>query len=125
MKKTARILLCMVLVISLCATLVACGGSDDITGRYVVSSMEMDGTKIEGELLNSALALMGLSTNDMYIQLNADGTGFISALGQTANMEYADGQIWPVDAPDEKVAFEVDGDNLILTVEGYTMIFTK
>ena len=125
MKKTAKILLCLVLVISLSATLIACGGSDDISGRYSISAMEMNGTKVEGELLETTLSMLGLSGSDMFVELNADGTGTMSILGQTQALEYADGQIWPTNNAAAKVPFEVDGNDLTIAVEGYTMTFSK
>ena len=127
MKKTMKLALCLILVLSTVLCMAACGGDDkdSIAGRYVVYSMDTEGMTIKGETLTAALSAMGMSADDMYIQLNADGTGEMSVFGETAEMAYADGKIWSIDEPEEKVDFTVSGGKLTLEVEGNKMVFTK
>ena len=124
MKKIVRILLCLALIAGM-LSLAACGGSDDVTGRYAISAMDMGGTEIDGAMLDASLTAMGIEREDMYIELKADGTGVMSVMGEVAQMEYKDGKIWPVESPDEKVDFEVDGNELTISIQGMSMTFTK
>lgn len=115
-------IVCLMLVLVMVLSLTACGG---ITGRYTITSMEADGLVYEGELLEGILEMIGMSTDDMYIELNDDGTGTMSVMGEVAEMRYDDNMIWPVESPDEKVPYEVSGDKLTLEIEGYKMVFEK
>ena len=56
---------------------------------------------------------------------NEDGTGVMKMDGETTQMSYADGKIWPTNAPDEKVEFTVKGDTLTLEQSGVKMVFEK
>jgi len=120
MKKSVSIILCLVMVLGLACTLAACGDGS-VAGRYDMVSMEMGGTVIDIDTLEA----MSGSKVEMYIQLNEDGTGVLCSMGETVDMEWADGQMWPVDDPDDKVAFEVDGDTLTMEQEGAKMVFEK
>ncbi len=121
MKKTLRMILATVLVLSLVLCLAACGDKGvDISGKYTLVSMEAEGMTVEGEMLESILGEM-----DMYVKLNRDGTGEMSVMGETAEMEYKNGKIWPVEEPDEKVDFTVEDGKLTLEVEGAKMVFQK
>lgn len=126
MKKTMKLTLCLILVLSTVLCMAACGGDKNgIAGKYVVYSMDSNGMTIKGDTLTAALSAMGMTIDDMYIQLNDDGTGKMSVFGETADMAYADGKIWPVEEPEEKVSFTVSGGKLTLEVEGNKMVFTK
>lgn len=127
MNKTMKLALCLILVLSTVLCMAACGGDkDSIAGKYIVYSMEMSGLTVEGEMLETALAASGMTVEDMYIQLNDDGTGTMTSMeGETSEMAYADGKIWSVDEPEEKVNFSVKGGKLTLEVEGIKMVFTK
>ena len=126
MKKTMKLTLCLILVLSTVLCMAACGGDkNSIAGKYVVYSMDSNGMTIKGDTLTAALSAMGMTIDDMYIQLNDDGTGKMSVFGETADMAYADGKIWPVEEPEEKVSFTVSGGKLTLEVEGNKMVFTK
>lgn len=124
MKNTLKIALCLILVLSTALCLVACG-DDSITGKYTIYSVD-DGTKtIKGDELETILSVIGITTDSMYIELNDDGTAEMSVFGETAEMAYADGKIWPTNNPDEKATFTVDGDKLTIEIEGSTMVFKK
>ena len=119
MKKTVRAALCLSLVAILLVSLVACGGG--VAGHYNLVSMEMGGQKMDIAALQ---ALAGTSV-EMYIELNDDGTGVMCMDGETTEMCYGDGMIWPVNDADDKVPFTVDGDTLTLEQDGMKMVFEK
>ncbi|MBE6980761.1 MAG: hypothetical protein E7437_00380 [Ruminococcaceae bacterium] len=127
MKKTLKLALCLVLVLCTCLCMVACGGDDEgsIAGKYVIYSMDDGSQTIKGDDLNTILSAMGLTNESMYIELNADGTAEMSVFGETAEMAYAAGKIWPVDEPDDKADFSVKDSKLTIEIEDTTMVFTK
>lgn len=118
MKNSVRAALCLSLVVVLLVSLVACGG---FAGRYDLVSMEAGGQTLD----IAALQALAGTTADMYIELNSDGTGVMKMDSEVTDMVYADGKIWPVGAPDEKVPFTVDGDTLPLEQDGVKMVFKK
>lgn len=118
MKKTVKAAFCLSLVAILMVSLVACGG---VAGRYNLVSMEMGETKLDIESLK---AMAGTDV-EMYIELNDDGTGVMNMDGETTQMAYADGKIWPVNEADDKVPFTVNGDTLTLEQDGIKMVFKK
>ena len=119
MKKSVRAVLCLSLVAILLVSLVACGGG--VAGRYELVSMEANGQTLD---IASLKAMAGTDV-DMYIELFEDGTGVMKMDGETTQMSYADGKIWPTNAPDEKVEFTVKGDTLTLEQSGVKMVFEK
>lgn len=124
MKKTLKLALCLILVLSTVLCMAACGGKS-IAGKYIIYSVDDGSQTIKGDDLDTILSAMGITVDSMYIQLNDDGTAEMSVFGETAEMAYEDGKIWPTETPDEKVAFTVEGDKLTLEAEGNTMVFRK
>ena len=122
MKNSVKRGICLVLALVLVLCLTACGG---IAGRYKLTSAESDGMVLEGESLQSVLSMAGMTADDMYIELREDGTGTMSVMGEVAEMCYGNGQIWPVEEPDEKVPFTVSGDKLTIEIDGAKMVFEK
>ena len=122
MKKIARVLLCLVLLVSM-LSLAACGG--EASGRYTIASMEAQGMTIDGALLDASLAAIGCTKEDVYIEFRADGTGTLAAMDEVSEFKYEGTTMWPVEEPDNKVEFEVDGDSVIIEKDGASMTFTK
>ena len=121
--KLGKILVCLVMVLSLMLCIAACGDTEEsggIAGKYKFHSMSYDGETITAK----DLADMG-EEMDMYIRLNGDGTGIMYSEGETEDMAYANGQIWSVDEPDEKVDFTVKGNTLTMEQDGMKMVFKK
>ena len=121
--KLGRILVAVLLVLSLTLCLAACGDKEkgsSIAGKYNFYSMTYDGETMTAD------DLAELGTNvEMYLRLNADGTGIMYSEGESVDMAYANGQIWSVDEPDEKVDFTVKGNTLTMEQEGMVMTFKK
>ena len=124
MKKTLKMILCLSLVLAMALSMVACGDKKEekasIAGHYDLASMTIDGKSFTQDEL---AALMG--DLEIYVELNDDGTGVLSLSGETADMAWKDGQIWPVDEPDEKVPFTVEGKTLTMEIDGQKMVFEK
>ena len=131
--KLVKILVCLAMILSLMLCVAACGedegllggitggsSKNSIAGKYEFYSMSYDGETITAE----DLADMG-EEMDMYIRLNDDGSGIMYSEGDTEDMAYANGQIWPADEPDEKVDFTVKGDTLTMEQDGMVMKFKK
>lgn len=119
MKRTIKAVLCLILVMGIVCSLAACG--NDIVGRYELIEMESNGQKLD----IAALKSLAGSDIDMYLELFEDGTGVLKMDGDTTQMSWADGMIWPTNQGDEKVAFTVDGDVLTLEREGVKLVFKK
>ena len=45
--------------------------------------------------------------------------------GEVIEMGWADGELWPAEDPEDKVAFTVDGDTLTMEQDGMKMVFKK
>ena len=111
-------ILCSALAAIMLLCMTACGNS--MAGRYDFYSMDLDGVEVTAESLEALGG--GL---EMYIELEKDGTGTMASDGEVVEMGWADGQIWPLDDPTDKVAFEVKGDTLTIEYEGVEMVFKK
>ena len=121
--KLGRILVAVLLVLSLTLCLAACGDkekSGGIAGKYNFYSMSYEGETVTAK----DLAALGEEMN-MYIRLNADGTGVMVTEGESEDMAYGNGKIWSVDEPDEKVDFTVKGNTLTMEQDGMVMTFKK
>lgn len=118
--RKVKIALCLVLVLGLVMSLAACGGVD-VSGKYNLVSMESEGETVTMEDLQAVLG----TEIEMYLELKPDGTGVMNMMGETVDMEYADGMIWAVGEEDGKVAFTVEDGKLTMTQDGETLIFQK
>lgn len=127
--KHAKILVALILALSLVLCLAACGkdsnksggaSGDGLAGKYTFHSMSAGGQTVTAE----DLAALGEPV-EIYITLNGDGTGLMYSEGETEDMVYADGQIWPVGDPDDKADFSVKGSTLTISSDGTEMIFKK
>ncbi len=110
MKKAVKVVLCLTMIAVMLLGLAAC--SNNIAGRYELVSVEIEGAKHDASGLG-------------YIELNEDGTGYMSVGGTDFEMRWEDGQIWPVSDPDDKVSFTVKGNTLTLDLMGNTATFKK
>lgn len=114
MKRTAKILLSVLLILSMLACLAACG-SKGPSGTYNLVSMEMDGEKVDADML----AEYGL---EVTITFNSDGTGNIDMMGDKEEFEWKDNKIM---ADGDEISFQLDGNKLTLEEDGETMVFSK
>ena len=119
MKKLIALLLSAVLVLGLCA----CGGasgSEDITGRYDMVSITQDGVTID---VAEYLASLDIEA-EAYLELKANGFAVL-CFGDTLDLVYEDGMIWPEGEPEGKVPFTIDGKTLTMEQNGEKMVFKK
>lgn len=118
MKATKKCLIfALILCLALC--LAACGGS--VSGQYRLTGMESDGVAYTEEQL---AAYLGEDTI-VYLQLNDDGTAVLNIDGDTTDMEYADGQIWPVDDPEDVLNYTLREGRLTLFQDTSMLFFQK
>lgn len=126
MKRTMKMALCLALVLGLLVSMSACAilGGNSNAGTYKLSSMEMMGMTLDVEALKTNFG-MSDEDLDMYVELRGDGTATMKADGEEAEMKWADGEIWPVEEPEEKAAFTIEDGVLTMEIEGVKMMFTK
>ena len=116
MKRTMKIMLSALLIVSLLACLVACGGSGKgPSGKYTLVSMESDGMTIEGDTLKS----LGM---EVTIEFNADGTGTIDFMGESEDFTWKDGKMI---SDGEELPFTFSGDTVTIEQDGAKMVFEK
>ena len=135
MKKILSSIICLLVVASLALCITGCDlisdlgsavGITSIAGTYQMVEMVSEDMTITREDLESMAQLSDMDPDEIcYLILNDDGTGFICLMGEEMDMAYADGEIWPVDAPDEKVPFTVSGNTLTIEQDGAKMVFKK
>ena len=114
MKKTAKILLSVLLILSVLTCLAACG-SKGPSGTYNLVSMELDGEKIDADMLEE----YGM---EITITFNSDGTGNLDMMGEKEEFEWKDNKII---ADGDEISFRLDGNKLTLEEEDGTMVFSK
>lgn len=114
MKRTAKILLSVLLILSILSCLAACG-SKGPSGTYNLVSMEMDGETIDADTLKE----FGM---EVTITFNSDGTGSIDMAGDKEEFEWKGNTIT---ADGEEIEFRLDGSKLTLEQDGETMVFSK
>ena len=110
--------LCSALVAIMLLCMTACGSS--VAGHYDFESMESDGIKITAQSLKDMGAEM-----ELFIELEEDGTGTMANEGEVIEMGWEDGEIWPAEDPEDRVAFTIDGDTLTMEQDGVKMVFKK
>lgn len=115
MKKTMKIMLSALLIVSLLACLVACGGSKGPSGKYTLVSMESDGMTIEGDTLKS----LGM---EVTIEFNDDGTGTVDFMGEAEDFTWKDGKMI---SDGEELPFTFSGDTVTIEQDGAKMVFEK
>ena len=114
MKRTAKILLSVLLILSILSCLAACG-SKGPSGTYNLVSMEMDGEKVDADMLKE----YGV---EITITFNSDGTGNIDMMGEKEEFEWKGNTIT---ADGEEISFTLNGNKLTLEQDGETMVFSK
>ena len=129
MKKTLKMVLCMTLVLGMLLSMAACdlgsiGGKASVAGRYDFVKMEMEGFSMDLETLK-AMGGDELADIEMYLELKEDGTGVLAVMGESTDMQWADGQIWAVGEEDAKVPFTVENGVLTMEQDGMKMTFKK
>ena len=114
MKRTAKILLSVLVILSILACLAACG-SKGPSGTYKLVSMEMDGEELDADMIEE----YGM---EITITFNSDGTGTIDMAGDREEFEWK-GNTITVDG--EESTFKLDGNKLTIEEDGMKMVFSK
>lgn len=115
-------LLAMVMAITVSFVLTGCQGKSD-AGRYDVYSMTENGETRTVDQLKELYEGMGLDFPDMYLQLNADGTGELVLGDDDSNkVEWKPGVII---ANGEEAKYTIDGDKLSMEKDGKKLVFKK
>lgn len=130
MKKSFRIVLCLVLVLGSLLCLSACGSQSNstpvgdssvkqyTTGRYEIQTITWDdGTSASGD----TLSLMGAT----YVELYSDNTAQLCLFGVLADMEYSDSKMWRAGSEFLSYEFSVKDGKVTLTDNGTTYVFIK
>ena len=118
MKNAAKKITAALLVVVMVFALAACSGGNGSKGpevKYTVSSIEADGMKLDP-------AALGMDTSSIYIQFNADGTGELSAMGETESFTWEGNKMT---SQGETVEFQFSGNTVTVEDDGTKMIFTK
>lgn len=115
MKRTMKVLLSALLIVSLIACLAACG-SKGPSGTYTLDSMEAEGMTMDAEALKG----FGMEAT---ITFNSDGTGSIDLMGQSEEFTWKGNTITSEDGEDLK--FDFDGNTITMEEDGAKMVFKK
>lgn len=116
MKKTMKIMLSALLIVSLLACLVACGGgSKGPSGKYTLVSMEAKGMSFDEDTLKT----LGM---EITIEFNDDGTGSLNFMGDSEDFTWKDGKMT---ADGEDVPFDFSGNTVTIEQDGAKMVFKK
>lgn len=114
--------LAMVMTIAVSFVLTGCQGKSD-AGRYDVYSMTENGETRTVDQLKELYEGMGLDFPDMYLQLNADGTGKLVLGDDDSNkVEWKPGVII---ANGEEAKYTIDGDKLSMEKDDKKIVFKK
>lgn len=112
----------MVMAITVSFVLTGCQGKSD-AGRYDIYSMTENGETRTVDQLKELYEGMGLDFPDMYLQLNADGTGELVLGDDDSNkVEWKPGVIT---ANGEEAKYTIDGDKLSMEKDGKKIVFKK
>lgn len=115
MKRTAKILLSVLVILSILASFAACG-SKGPSGTYELVSMEMDGETVDADMLKE----FGVEAT---ITFNSDGTGSVDMMGDKEEFTWKGNTLTADDG--EEISFKLEGDKLTLESDGEKMVFSK
>ncbi len=122
----------MVLVVVFCASILAgCGGGEGSStawsGKYVIASMDENGTVTNLEELESMFELMDMKLEDaMYLEFKSDGKFDMALFGETVSGTYkADGNAATLSAAGETIDASIEGNTITLEQDGTKMVFKK
>ena len=118
MNRTVKFIFCLILVVGMLGMLAAC--SEDISGHYTIVKVSVGDTFYNYEDL---MKIVG-TTEMMYIDINSDGTGYMTMLGSSSKIFWEGDKIWAEDNG-TKATFTVEGNTLTLYLPESTMVFQK
>ena len=117
MKKTFAIIISVMLIACTILSLTACASP----GKYMLTEAKIAGATVNIEDAQKLISGVGLD-GECYIELKFGGTGEMHILGKTTEIKWNGSELWPVDDEDAKMSFEIDGDELILDMDGIPLL---
>lgn len=114
MKRTAKIALSLLVILSILACFAACG-SKVPSGKYNLSKMDAEGFSMDADMLKE----YGM---EITIEFNSDGTGTLTMMDDEEDFEWKDNKII---ADGEEMTFKLSGSTLTIESEEGTMVFEK
>lgn len=121
MKKTAKLLLCFLLILSLLLTTAACSKEDkqNAAGYYILKTVSEDGEALDLETL-------GLSEDEAFLLLNEDGTAVLCLFDELTDLTWRGNRLRPVEGEDtDPVSFTLEDKLLTIEIDGATFIFKR
>lgn len=121
MKKRLIVLMAVVLIVGSFA-MIACGdGGSDITGKYILDSVETDGVTFKSNQLED------IGFADTYLELKSNGSAILTFVGESKDATYTvEGKTLSLTAEgDETYNMKIDGDTLIREMDDNTLNFKK
>jgi len=96
-------------------------------GKYSLIAMNDGTTTYEGATLDLAVAALELDSIDdlMCLEINADGTGKLIAMGIEGNIQFNETHWWIEGAESESIAYTYVNGELSFSMEGYTYTFAQ
>lgn len=128
MKRTAKLIVCMLLVLCTLLTFAACkkkGKNDQAAQSEPTASIYYLAGATYGDTTYTLDQLWIDDPAQNYIFFDVDNTGFMCLDYAEYYFEYADGQLWHELEPDTKINYILTGDALTLEQDGYKLVFTK
>ena len=121
-KKIIALLMAMTMLLALCS----CGGSNKQgneaapeVGYFVFEFMEDE----SGKITKKDLAAVGMDTDEFYLVMEADGTGYLVMPGEDAEFfTWADGKM---KSGDDEFPYTVDGDTITFEEDSTKIAFTR
>ena len=116
MKKNTLRILCLAMVLCCILSLAACSLA---FGKYELDSASMGGMSLSADMFAEYMG-------ECYIEMSPFGTAKLTYGGETMDMKYADGKIWPVEEGEEEaVNLEVKGNTITMEMDGMELVFKK
>ena len=120
MKKTVYILF---MVLFLTGISVYWQNAADLSGKYYLSSMELDGYAMDEEMMS----LMGINSTDCYIEFLANGKCLLCMNDDISEGEYkVDGKALSIIDDEGTTDFgEINGNIISISSDEFKMVFAK
>ena len=119
MKKTAKLLLCFLLILSLLLTAAACSKKEgqNAAGYYTLKTVSEDGEELDLEAL-------GFSQDEAFLLLNEDGTAVLYLFDELTDLTWRDDQLRSVEG-DDPLTFKLEDKLLTFEIDGTELTFKR
>ncbi len=123
MKKTLSMMLVLAMLLSVVLCFTACTAST--AGTYYFYKATIDGETYTADDLEDELDGEMDLEDFVCLELEKDGTGTLTYMGEEIDIEWDDEEIWPEDDEDEAIDYKKDGDEITIKIEGDKLVFKK